>query len=52
MRHSITALLTAVAFAALTSCGQMGPLYMPSEETPPEQSAEPSGNSQQPVEES
>ena len=32
MPHSITVLLIAVAFATLTGCGQMGPLYMP----PPE----------------
>jgi predicted small lipoprotein YifL len=52
MRHSITALLTVVALTAFTGCGQMGPLYMPSEETQSSKGAEPTGNSQQPPEES
>ena len=34
MRHTATALLIALATAALPGCGQMGPLYMP----PPESS--------------
>jgi len=36
MPYSITALLIAVAFATLTGCGQMGPLYMP----PPEEASQ------------
>lgn len=34
MQASVTALLIAVAFCALTGCGQTGPLYMPTEEAP------------------
>ena len=37
MRHFVTALLIAVAFAGLVGCGQTGPLYMPPEpETAPQ----------------
>ncbi|MCB1689790.1 MAG: hypothetical protein KDI33_14940 [Halioglobus sp.] len=35
MHYYISSLLLALAFAVLTGCGQMGPLYMPPEETPP-----------------
>ena len=34
MRHSLTALFIAIAFATLSGCGQTGPLYMPTEEAP------------------
>ena len=37
MRHFVTDLLVAVAFASLFGCGQTGPLYMPPEpETAPQ----------------
>jgi predicted small lipoprotein YifL len=37
MRHSVTALLIAVATVSLAGCGQTGPLYMPPEpETAPQ----------------
>jgi len=37
MRHAVTALLIAAAFASLGGCGQTGPLYMPPEpETVPQ----------------
>jgi predicted small lipoprotein YifL len=45
MRHSITALLIAVAFATLPGCGQTGPLYMP-EEVPKPPKAEPVNSNQ------
>ena len=35
MPHTVTALLIAVAFAALGGCGQTGPLYMPPPEEAP-----------------
>ena len=34
MRHTVTALLIAAAFASLGGCGQTGPLYMPPEPVP------------------
>jgi predicted small lipoprotein YifL len=51
MHYSIAAVLYAVALATLAGCGQMGPLYLPPEETQQSKSAEPSDNSQQPAEE-
>jgi predicted small lipoprotein YifL len=35
MHYYISNLLLVVALLALPGCGQMGPLYMPPEETPP-----------------
>lgn len=35
MNYYISKLLLAIAFVILAGCGQMGPLYMPPEETPP-----------------
>ena len=52
MRHAITALLIAIAFATLNGCGQMGPLYMPPpEETAQDKPATPAAPPQQPAEE-
>ncbi len=52
MRHSITALLIAVAFATLGGCGQTGPLYMPPEDVPRPPHAEPANSAEQQTKES
>lgn len=46
------ALLAALAFAALSGCGQMGPLYMPTEEATPEKPAVPQETTTQQSDES
>jgi len=50
MRYPIAALVITVAFAILGGCGQMGPLYMPPEETPQSEPVEPAQTSQQQTE--
>ncbi|HEY6130989.1 MAG TPA: lipoprotein [Halioglobus sp.] len=52
MRHSLTALLIAVASATLGGCGQTGPLYMPNEEPPQAQPAAPADSAEQQTKES
>ena len=52
MRHSMTALLIAVAFATLGGCGQTGPLYMPTEDVPRPPPAESIHSAKQPTKES
>ncbi len=48
MRTHITALLTYVALALLTGCGQTGPLYMPVEDVPRPPPAAPQDSAEQP----
>jgi len=48
MRHAISALLLIAALYLMGGCGQMGPLYMPPQETQPTPPAEQADKSPQP----